>query len=67
MAWKHSSVLGIATNLDPVLGGIVDHNVEGWFAIPQNDKIDMAEGFLSKQDAIDYIEQQARSLFDLGE
>jgi len=67
MAWNHQSAEGIATNMDPVMGGIVDSNVDGWFAIPQNDKIDMAEGFSTKQDAIDYIEQQARSLFEMGE
>jgi hypothetical protein len=62
MAWKHSSILGIATNRDPIFGGIVDKNCDGWFAIPQSNEIAMAQGFLTKEEAIEYIETRAKEL-----
>lgn len=62
MAWIHASKDGIATNKDEIFGGIVDVNVDGWFAIPQNDNIEMAEGFSSKSEAIEYISSKANAI-----
>lgn len=59
MSWNHVSKDGIATNKDEVSGGIVDFNCDGWFTIPNNDDIEMKEGFATKQEAIDYIEKEA--------
>ena len=60
MNWNYSSTNGIATNANELIGGIVDYNIEGWFAIPNNDDVEMREGFASKQEAIDYLESMGK-------
>lgn len=67
MSWNHIAPEAIATNKDPILGGIVDKNIVSglWFAIPNSDHIEMAEGFKTKQEAIAYIEEQASKVYIL--
>lgn len=62
MSWSHMSKDGIATNKDKIFGGIVDKNMDGWFAIPEHDDIEVKYGFSSKDEAIAYIEDQAKSI-----
>lgn len=46
---------GMATNTDPVNGGIVDQNPEGWFVVPNADGIGTLEGYPTQQAAIDAL------------
>jgi len=57
-------VNGIATNRNPISGGIID-NVSGdgtWFVIPENDLIPQVEGLETQQDAFTYLEKMAATL-----
>lgn len=67
MTWNHSAPDAIATNKDPVFGGIVDKAIVSglWFAIPNSEHIEAAEDFKTKQEAIDYIEEQAKKVYVL--
>lgn len=46
--WSGMAVTGLIANKDPVHGGIVDKNSEGWFAIPNMDGVEPLEGFPSQ-------------------
>lgn len=56
--WNHLSEDGIATNTDPIFGGIVDKAIVSgeWFVIPNDDRISLMDGFDTKQEAIDALE-----------
>lgn len=51
--WTESSKGRIATNVDPVLGGIVDQAIASgeWFVIFNSDHIAPLNGFKSRDDA----------------
>lgn len=51
--WKEAYPGGMATNPDPVTGGIIDQNKQSgyWFIIFGNDRIPQADGFLMRRDA----------------
>lgn len=55
---------GIATNKDPIAGGIIDKTyVKGeWFVIPQNDAILPAEGLKTQAEAFEYLAQEVAKL-----
>ena len=57
---------GIATNKDPIAGGIIDKvmlsNPPEWFVIPQNDAIPMKDGLNSQTEAFEYLAQQVAKL-----
>lgn len=55
---------GIATNLDPKFGGIVDKRIVGgeFFAIPNNGFIPVKDGFKTQKEAIEYITKAAKEL-----
>lgn len=46
---------GMITNTNPVHGGIIDHNGEGWFVIPHNVDVKQMEGFPTQQAAVDAL------------
>ncbi|MBN3839231.1 ADP-ribosyltransferase [Burkholderia sp. Ac-20349] len=49
----NGSLNGLATNKDPIHGGIVDKNSDGWFVIPNSDDIDAMHGFPSQKAAFE--------------
>ena len=56
---------GIATNKDPIAGGIIDKTFFApttWFVIPQNDAIPMKEGFNTQAEAFEYLAQEVAKL-----
>lgn len=51
--WKHLGPNAMATNTDPIYGGIIDSEIVSglWFVIFNNDDFVMLDGFASKADA----------------
>lgn len=51
--WSEASPGGMATNPDPIVGGIVDENMTGlgWFIIFNDDAMRMVEGLPDREDA----------------
>ena len=62
--WEESQPGRIATNPDPVTGGIIDRaDVSGkWFVIPNNDAIPKLVGFATRQEAFDAMEAAVKKL-----
>jgi hypothetical protein len=62
--WIHSSADGIATNPDPIIGGIIDHAIASgkWFVIPNNNELLPGDGFASKDDAFTFLNDQITKL-----
>lgn len=60
--WNHASPNGIATNLDPVFGGIVDTNIVTglWFFVANNESVQAQDGFETKAAAISALEEAAK-------
>jgi len=56
--WNHLSENGMATNADPVRGGIIDQNpVYGWFIIFNHEQLPVVEGLASKARAFEVFEK----------
>ncbi|MBC8438996.1 MAG: hypothetical protein H8D87_04855, partial [Deltaproteobacteria bacterium] len=55
--WTEASPGGMATNQDPISGGIVDSEIKSgkWFVIPNNDNISKMEGFETREEALDAL------------
>jgi hypothetical protein len=55
--WKHLGQNAIATNIDPIIGGIIDTQIVSgkWFVIPNNDLIPQIEDLDSKAEAFSYL------------
>lgn len=55
---------GIATNLDPIAGGIIDKTIIGgeWFVLPNNDAILPEEGLKTQAEAFEYLAQEVAKL-----
>lgn len=49
--WTESTPGGLATNKDPVNGGIIDKNIEGWFVIFNDDNLKALDGFANRIEA----------------
>ena len=66
--WNHLAADAIATNTDPVFGGIIDKSFATgeWFVIPNSDDIPTMEGFATKQEAFDALEKAITETYDLG-
>lgn len=62
--WIHLSKDGIATNPDPIIGGIIDNEmVSGkWFVIPNNNDLLPGDGFASKDEAFTFLNNQIVAL-----
>lgn len=66
MAWNHLSADGMATNTDPIAGGIVDKNIVSglWFVVPNHPELQTVEGFESKEYALSCLALAVLSLKD---
>lgn len=66
--WQHLSEDGMATNKDPVAGGIIDKAIVSgkWFVIPHNDAIPPIEELETKADAFAYLEEKLEELNNPG-
>lgn len=57
---------GIATNLDPIKGGIIDKvmlsNPEEWFVIPNDDRIAAIDGLASQDEAFAALSNAVEAL-----
>ena len=62
--WDESTPGGMATNKDPVRGGIVDNEIVSgkWFVVPENEAIGTLEGFATRKDAFDALEAELKKL-----
>lgn len=56
--WNHLSANGMATNTDPVYGGIIDSEIVSglWFVIPNHPGLKVMGDFASKADAFAALE-----------
>ncbi len=59
--WTESSPGGLATSKDPISGGMIDKEIASgkWFVIPENGSIEKMEGFATRKQAFDALEQMA--------
>lgn len=66
--WSHLAADAIATNNDPVFGGIIDKAIVSgeWFVISNSDDIPTMHGFATKQEAFDALEKAIKETYDLG-
>lgn len=62
--WIHQSANGIATNPDPIIGGIIDSEIVSgkWFVIPNNNELLPGDSFASKHDAFTFLNDQITKL-----
>lgn len=62
--WNHLGENAMATNPDPIVGGIIDNEIVSgkWFVIPNNDAIAQADGFSTKADAFAYLATKVAEL-----
>ncbi len=62
--WNHLGTDAMATNPDPIVGGIIDNEIVSgkWFVIPNNDAIPQVEGLKSKSDAFAYLDAKVALL-----
>jgi hypothetical protein len=62
--WNHLDKDAMATNSDPIVGGIIDNEIVSgkWFVIPNNDAIAQADGFSTKADAFAYLDARVAEL-----
>lgn len=66
--WNHLSADEIATNIDPVFGGIVDKAIVSgkWFVIPNSDHIAVMEDFDTKAEAIAALNAAVADTYELN-
>ncbi len=62
--WKHLAENAMATNADPIVGGIVDSVIASgkWFVIPNNNALLPGDDFPTKEAAFDFLNAQIASL-----
>ncbi len=62
--WNHVAEDAMATNRDPIVGGIIDKEIVSgkWFVIPNNDAISQVEGLETKADAFAYLKARVAQL-----
>jgi hypothetical protein len=55
--WTEVAKGGMATNSDPIDGGIVDSNIVSgkWFVIFNRDDLDFSEGYTNRENALEYF------------
>ncbi|WP_425953102.1 hypothetical protein [Ralstonia pseudosolanacearum] len=53
--WTEATPGGMATNPDPMLGGIVDREIVSgkWFVVFNRDDLDLLDGFATRQSAFE--------------
>jgi hypothetical protein len=61
--WTELETGGLATNQDPISGGIVDSEIKSgkWFVIPNNDNIGKLTGFATRAEALEALKEKAKS------
>lgn len=62
--WMHLSKDGMATNPDPITGGIIDSEIVSgkWFVIPNNNDLLPGDDFATKDDAFKFLDDQIAKL-----
>lgn len=62
--WNHLAEDAMATNGDPIAGGIIDKQIVSgkWFVIPNNDAIPQVEDLETKADAFAYLASKVAEL-----
>jgi hypothetical protein len=62
--WSHLAEDGMATNPDPIIGGIIDKGIVSgkWFVIPNYTAIPQADDFETKADAFAYFDAKVAEL-----
>jgi hypothetical protein len=62
--WNHLAEDAMATNGDPIVGGIIDKQIVSgkWFVIPNNDAIPQVEDLETKADAFAYLASKVAEL-----
>lgn len=66
--WSEASPGGMATNRDPVAGGIVDKNMTGlgWFIIFNDDAMETVEGLARRDEAFCVLAERMIHRTDLS-
>jgi hypothetical protein len=62
--WHHLAEDAMATNIDPIAGGIIDKQIVSgkWFVIPNNDAIPQVEDLETKAEALAYLASKVAEL-----
>jgi hypothetical protein len=62
--WKHLAEDAMATNADPIVGGIIDSAIVSgkWFVIPNNNALLPGDDFPTKEAAFQYLNEQIAKL-----